>query len=219
MPEIIQKLKSEIKSGLSSSDDHDDTGNTGAREAETIASPGAGGGIIPADVSGGGGGDPSTTAAHSHSDRQTLRKAAEAGGSGGSSGSDIKSSGGGGVTMTPPSGGVIHSEEAHARDRAGSERMTLRKAAAHNRGGRHRAWGVIGQTKCTPGCLVGEPVTRCLFHWCARDIGYAGIGDIVQLLPIWASSSCYAIASIEASECGCETSCARQAVLCWPGFG
>ncbi|KAK7937744.1 uncharacterized protein PG986_014612 [Apiospora aurea] len=136
MPEILQKLKSEIKAGLSSSDHHyDDAGNnrTGARKGDTTASPGVGG-IIPADVPGGG--DPSAAAAAAaHSDRQTLQKAAaaEAGGAGTA-----------GSGSTGGKSGVLRSEEAHARDRAGSERMTLRKAAAHEEGGRQRARGVIG---------------------------------------------------------------------------
>lgn len=130
MPEILQKLKSELKSVLPR--DHDETGNASSRDAQRTATPDTGGGVIPADdVSG----HEQSTAA-THSGRQTLRKAAEAEGAG--TGAGAKSGSAkkihGLVPMTLPSGGVIRSEEAHGRDRTQSDRMTLRKAAAHDRG-------------------------------------------------------------------------------------
>ncbi|KAK8057449.1 hypothetical protein PG996_011386 [Apiospora saccharicola] len=131
MPEILQKLKS----GLSSSSENDESpGTTSSRnDAQGAAAPGTDTDFIPAkdDVSGLRG-----QSAAAQSDRQTLREAAEAedagAGVGANSGSD-KTSTGGVASMARPSGGVIRSEEAHARDRAQSDRMLLRKAAAHDR--------------------------------------------------------------------------------------
>ncbi|KAK6838010.1 hypothetical protein PG987_006291 [Apiospora arundinis] len=145
MPEIIQKLKSEIKSSLSSSSDHDsgvDTKHAQGTETTAPASGNIGGGVsdvTPSAAPASSGSDPSASAAAQLSDRQTLRKAAEAeaegAGPGSRSGGATKKKTSEGVTVTPPAaGGVIRSEEAHARDRAQSERMTLRKAAAHDRG-------------------------------------------------------------------------------------
>ncbi|KAK8117766.1 uncharacterized protein PG998_006047 [Apiospora kogelbergensis] len=128
MPEVVQKLKAELKSGLSSSSAHSKFNSNEAQQTEaTAASSSVGGSDFPPASNSGD--DPLVTS--QRSDRQTLRKAAESEAAGVGAGRTTID----GVTMTPPAdGGVIRSEEARARDRTQSDRMTLRKAAAHDRG-------------------------------------------------------------------------------------